>query len=190
MERALTRATRNRWVRRQRARVRSGVGGRARRGRLVRLDGRPVAGANFSTTSGTAFDLGARFVSQLRLALALGKRRSLAAHLLPVPWVDALRADRVRPTGRAAWKCGPWIVQPGYRSEIAFASRIASAAVRSSSCEIGLPAAGGANEIVERPVLSSTDMKIRSGRAFMDVPTWRCAASRELLRPLHSDDST
>jgi hypothetical protein len=51
-------------------------------------------------------------------------------------------------------------------SEIDFAARIASAPVRSSSCKIGLPASDGANEIVERPVLSSTEMKILSGRVF------------------------
>jgi hypothetical protein len=62
-------------------------------------------------------------------------------------------------------------VQPGYRSEIAFAARIASAPVPSSSCRTGLPALEGANEIVERPVLLSTETKIRSGRAFNDKGT-------------------
>jgi len=49
---------------------------------------------------------------------------------------------------------------------MAFASRIASEPERSSSCTIGVPASAGANEIVDRPVLSSTEMKIRSGRVF------------------------
>jgi hypothetical protein len=35
----------------------------------------------------------------------------------------------------------------------------------------GLPAPEGANEIVERPVLLSTETKIRSGRAFNDDGT-------------------
>jgi hypothetical protein len=64
--------------------------------------------------------------------------------------------------------------EPGYISEIAFASRIASAPVLSPSCKIGLPASDGANEIVDRPVLWSTETKIRSGRVFSrigpDVP--------------------
>ena len=49
---------------------------------------------------------------------------------------------------------------------MAFASRIASAPVLSASCKIGLPASEGANEIVDRPVLWSTETKIRSGRVF------------------------
>ena len=57
---------------------------------------------------------------------------------------------------------------------MAFASLIAREPVLSPSCMIGDPASEGANEIVDRPVLSSTETKTRSGRILsrigFDVP--------------------
>ena len=57
---------------------------------------------------------------------------------------------------------------------MAFASLMAREPVLSPSCDIGAPASDGANEIVDRPVLSFTETKIRSGRSLsrieFDVP--------------------
>src|SRR4029079_6756914 len=75
-----------------------------------------------------------------------------------------LRRNLARPGGRAVWKCGPWTVHPGNFSEIDLASRIARVPVLSSSFWIGVPTSAGWNEIVERPVLSSTETNTRSGR--------------------------
>jgi hypothetical protein len=68
------------------------------------------------------------------------------------------------PGGGELWKWGPTIVQPAYFAAISRAASIACSPRASSSRTTGALASAGANESVERPVRSSTEMKTRSGR--------------------------